>query len=1402
MSVLESLLAYIPPDRRNAIAAEKDLPTQMEGCALWADLSGFTALTEALVTKLGPRHGADELAIHLNRIYTAIIEPVETRGGSVIDFSGDAINCWFDADDGTQAIAAAQAMQIAFQPFKQLQLSIHEHISLGIKVAIASGPVRRFQVGNPIIQYIDVITGITIDHLAAIGNMARTGEILLDEAVSFPYLIREWRSDSETGRRAAVLHHPDAISPTPAAPVHFPALSEDQIRPWVLPEVFAYIQSGQGEFLTELRPAVALFVGFEGLNYDDEQAGARLDMLVRHVQDILAEYDGTLLQLTMDNKGSYLYIAFGAPTAHENNVTRAAAAALKLRQLPQEIASIQSVRMGMSQGLMRTGGYGGATRRTYGVLGEDVNLAVRLMQHAQAGQILVSESIWQENNDFRWESLPALHVKGKQTSVLPAQLLAWREQNILDLSHTTTALPMVGRLAELALLQEKLALVRQGQGQIVSIVGEAGLGKSRLLAEILQSIGDLTHYGGECQSYGTHSAYLVWQPIWRAFFGLDAATSTAEQLRVVEQTLTQINPDFIQRLPLLDTILNISIPENNLTSATEAKMRKTLRETLLVECIRVRAKTSPLILILEDLHWSDPLSLDLLEAIGQAIESLPVLILLAHRPQTERGAETLPSLSQVAWYTSIRLIELAPNDTERLIASRLRSFGLTETVPAKLVNRLLARTQGNPFYIEELLNYQHDRGLDPSDDSIWEEGNLPDSLHSLILSRIDQLSHHQQITIKAASIIGRFFRAQWLYEYYPSLNTIQSANDLKTLDHLDFIMQDTPEPQLAYLFKHVITQEVAYENLAYATRANMHELFASYLEQIAGEDVGPFLDLLAYHYDRSDNLPKRREYLRRAAIAAQRALANETALSYIDRALALTPEADYSERFALLATREMAYHIVGNRDAQKQDVMTIAKLADALNDNQKQAQAALQLSRFYLRSDPPGAVAAAQNALKWAELGGTDEQQVNADWLWGRALWQQGKYSESRPHYEKALAMAEKAQLMMWVGASLDALGTLELYDGNYENAQSYLERALQFASEIGNPTQKAACFYNLGEVAYLRGDFVGAQAYYEQAFQVYHSINFQSNEGRNLCRIGNMFVEQRGDYEQAVIYTQQALLLAQQLNDSIGEIGALHGLSMIDLAKNNYEDARTQAEQGLSICRSIGFKYFEGMCLVNLGMVADELGDYPLALEHHQQALSILREIGEPSLTSQILIEMGRVFYHWGKYESALEHNQQALTITKDKIKLTETRALISQGHILMELGDLDQSLTFYQQALDLVQGTSLPACYSKQAQTGLVSIAFARGDIVQAQTGLDEILKYLSTDRLSTIDESPWIYLICYRILTALDDPRSKSTLEAAHTLLQSIGTQIKDETLQVSFLQNVRFNHEIIKLWETWQ
>ena len=272
---MEALLAYIPTDRLDALAEGVTLPDHVNGAALFADISGFTPLTEALARELGPQRGAEELTRHLNTVYDALIEELHRYGGSVIGFSGDAITCWFEGDTGIYAAACALRMQQAMDRFVNVATPSGQSLSLAMKAAVATGSARRFLVGDPDIQVMDVLAGSILDRLAAAEHQADKGQVVLDPtteaALGSAIRIEGWHEDEETGQRfGIVMGLTNDVRPLPWAPVHPNALTEEQIRPWLLPSVFERLRSGQGEFLAELRPAVALFLRFSGIDFDNE----------------------------------------------------------------------------------------------------------------------------------------------------------------------------------------------------------------------------------------------------------------------------------------------------------------------------------------------------------------------------------------------------------------------------------------------------------------------------------------------------------------------------------------------------------------------------------------------------------------------------------------------------------------------------------------------------------------------------------------------------------------------------------------------------------------------------------------------------------------------------------------------------------------------------------------------------------------------------------------------------------------------------------------------------------------------------------------------------------------------------------------------------------------------------
>ena len=286
-----------------------------------------------------------------------------------------------------------------------------------------------------------------------------------------------------------------------------------------------------------------------------------------------------MIDLNIGDKGSYLYVNFGAPLAHENNATRAASAALELRDLPQQLPFLEPVQIGISRGRMRAGAYGGQAHRTYGVLGDAVNLSARLMMASAPGTVLVSKNVQEEIEDlFEWQILDPIRVKGKSEPVEIAVLKAVKPRIGMHLPESDEADPLVGRDVEVAQLAQVMSEALAGKGQIVSLIGEAGLGKSRLVAKALsmaQKRG-FTIFGGEAESHGVNSSYLVWHPIWRGLFGLDPTWSKEAQIRTLERAISLIDRNMISRVPLLGPALQLAIEDNELTAGLDAKLRKSL----------------------------------------------------------------------------------------------------------------------------------------------------------------------------------------------------------------------------------------------------------------------------------------------------------------------------------------------------------------------------------------------------------------------------------------------------------------------------------------------------------------------------------------------------------------------------------------------------------------------------------------------------------------------------------------------------------------------------------------------------------------------------------------------------------------------------------------------------------
>jgi adenylate cyclase len=1128
--MMERPISYIPMDRRQALYRGDKLPDPAHGAALFADISGFTPLTERLVQDLGPQRGAEEVTRHLNRVFDGLVDELHRYGGSVISFSGDAVTCWFEGDNGFRATTCALAMQAVMQKAQTIHTPSGD-ITLAMKTAVVTGTARRFLVGNPQVQLIDVLAGKLLDRLVEAEHEAEKGEVILDEAtmdnLGLRVAIKAWRQSPITGARLGVVGSLEDMS----IPAYWPAIPPDALdesitRRWLLPPVYRRLVEGGDEFLAELRPAVALFLRFSGIDYDaDEDAETKLDTFVQNVQEILSRYDSNLLQLTIGDKGSAMYAAFGAPYAHEDDVVRAVSVALELQELANRLSYITAVQIGICQGRARTGAYGGTTRRTYGVLGDAVNTAARLMQAAAPGQILVTEATIKQTGDkFSWEALPPIRVKGKAEPLSIFAVTRRQMQTAVRLQEPQYALPMVGRAAEQQQIREKMTAVKEGKGHVIAISGEAGIGKSRLVASVIGLASDngLLGFGGECQSYGTSTSYLVWQRIWQDFFGLTAEMSLEQQVEHLSSQLNAINPALPPRLPLLGAVLRLSIPDNDLTQSFDAQLRKVSLESLLVECLRARAETTPIFIVLEDCHWLDPLSLELLEAIARAIADRPILIVLAVR-EPEMNRTQSAAFRKLPNFVSIRLNEFTPEEADHLMALKMEQLTQAKIrMPRILRDKIMERAAGNPFYIEELLNYLQNQATIAS--NTLYDLDLPTSLHSLILSRIDQLTETQRNTIKVASVIGRLFRAAMLWGAYPPLGGPQQVkSDLEVLEQLDLTPLDTPEPELAYLFKNVVTQEVAYESLPFATRAMLHDLIGQYIEKHYVHALSQYVGLLAYHYGRSDNEPKKREYLLKAGEAAQAEYANEAAIEYFRRVLPLLPE---PERAAVMRKLGNVLELVGQWDEASGLYAQGLQLAQKHQNRQEEA---------------------------WCQAAQAE------------LLRKRGRFEEATSHLEAARLTFEKLEDESGVAQAYHSAGTLAAQQGQYEKARTLYEQSMALRRELNQPAFIAALLSNLAIIARFQGDLAESRRLNEEALEIRRQGGDRRTIANSLNNLGNL-VRNLGDLAQARRHLEEALQLQREVGDRWAIANSLNNLGNVVRDQSDFETARQFYVESLTI--------------------------------------------------------------------------------------------------------------------------------------------------------------------------------------------------------------------------------------------
>ena len=667
----------------------------------------------------------------------------------------------------------------------------------------------------------------------------------------------------------------------------------------------------------------------------------------------IVRYEGTVARLM----GDAVLAFFGAPIAHEDDPERACRAALEIlngvqaygERLEQErgIAGF-NVRVGINTGLVVVGEVGSDLRVEYTAMGDAINLTARMESAAEPGTILITEETHKLIAPlFETEAIGPMEVKGKAEPVSAFRVREVKPSPTKPLGIAGLDSPLVGREKEVSALQGAIEGLETGEGAIVTVVGEAGIGKSRLVAEArkrnasgathgpagttrrLGRASHLTWVEGRCLSYGSSIAYLLWLDVLRNLLGVTPEEDQARVRDALHEQVTRLCPDsFDQVYPHLARLMSLP-PElvEGLTSEAEAQEElddvdgAKLRSNTFLAVERIltsAASQQPLVIVCEDLHWADPTSLDLLEHVLDLTDRVPLLLILVFRPRRDHGSwrlrETVAA-DDTRHHVDLTLAHLTADDTQDLMRNLL---GLEALNPA-LKARIQSRAEGNPFYVEEVVRSLVDAGAIAQDAATgrWvatqevDRIPIPNTLHGVLMARIDRLGEETKRVLQMASVIGRVF----LYQVLAAIAEAERRLDdrLVTLQREEMIRERARVPALEYIFKHELTREAAYRGLLRKERRVFHCRVAEALERLFSEPIDEQLGLLAHHWERAGDAEKATGYLLQAGDQARTLYAHQEAIDYYKRALALLKAEGDDERSArTLMKLGLAHHSAFN----------------------------------------------------------------------------------------------------------------------------------------------------------------------------------------------------------------------------------------------------------------------------------------------------------------------------------------------------------------------------------------------------------------------------------------------------------------------------------------------------------
>ena len=1058
--------------------------------------------------------------------------------------------------------------------------------------------------------------------------------------------------------------------------------------------------TGQRRNVTVLFTDLAGFTPLsEGM--DGEDLYELIQQYIRLLMNDVYKYEGIVDKLTGDG----LMALFGAPIAHENNAERAILAAMDMQadvtRLSQEVKAQLgvelSMRIGLHAGPVVVGGVGTDLMMDYTAIGNTVNLARRIEEAAPSGAILVSEAVFRQTQAlFDFQHLSTLNPKGITRPVIAFRVLGARKKPGQVRGIEGLRAPMIGRDQELNQLRTALDdLTGNQRGQFVLVTGEAGLGKSRLKAEFQASFSEypVQVLEGQSQAYRRSISYWIFLDLLHNYLGVSSSTPQLQvRERLVNNTYQALGNQAVDLLPYFEHLL--SLPYSDIAGAERLRYLDAgqLRQQIFLamrDLLLAESRRRPLLIILEDLHWVDEASLELLLFLLDTLRRAPIFILAISR-QVQEGIMS----RMVDWslqhlgkhFRAIELQNLSPVQSEQLLFQLLSSPSLPEKPRAQI----LQHADGIPFYLEEILRMLIDQGAIQRAQGQWflaEESDqlslkVPDTLQGLILARFDRLERMQRKVLQVASVIGKDFTLPLLETVLQPIEPSEIRSAIEALVDREFIQPVSNELDSGFTFRHILMSDAIYDTLLRRERSRIHGLVGAAIEILHADRLESQIELLANHYRWSLKLDRALHYLILAGQRAARNNINEHARLHFETARELLPKVEHRPDQVLQIWMGLGDVLVfyGDYPVARQHYQSALQVIAGQDFNHYAAERSTLFRSIAKTFERQGDYDAALNYLKNAQEAlstgslpyPVEYAQILNDIGW--IQFQRGSFAEAQQLMQAALGLVETLDAFDTIASIYNRLGGVAYNLGEWDRAAGFLRKSIAIRESIHDEVGLATSFNNLGLLEIEMGELDNALENLTRSYRLKTRLGQPEGIAMALNNLGWLRI-QRGEMDEARKELDEALELARQIGYSslLRQIRSTFG--EFYLAEQDWEQTRAVLEEVRPALVELGAHDQLLDTYRLLGEAALGAGDIPAAQQWSQKAQDLLLELGT-EVDSLSVIQRGE----FRRLQGMLAIKQKDWEAANRYLRESETvfqklRSRLYQGRVVYQFGALAET-------------------------------------------------------------------------------------------------------------------------------